>query len=178
VGPVRKQSMKSTAILRGALLGVALLADVVSAANSSKEAAAFKNGTGAVSGQLSGTFCNQVVYGAGETVTLNPLSSGSGGRALSIRTDAEGRFVFGDLPPGEYELRTQLDWTTTYVEVYDDGTRDRLYADHSKQLVALVQVKPHQTAHVTTFSESGTRDAIYAYGGILSKPHHPLVNCQ
>ena len=169
------------AILRGGLLvalGVALwLADVVSAANSAKEAGAYKTGAGAISGQLSGTFCNQVVYGAGETVTLNPLSSGSGGRALSIRTDADGRFVFRDLPPGEYELRTQLDWTTTYVEVYDDGTRDRLYADHSKQLVARVQVKPHQTAHVTTFSER-TRDAIYAYGGILSKPHHPLVNCQ
>jgi len=174
--------MKSTAVLRGALLvalGVALfLADVVSGANSSKEAGAYKNGTGALSGQLSGTFCNQVVYGAGETVTLNPLSSGSGGRAVSIRTDAAGRFVFRDLPPGEYELRAQLSWTTTYVEVYDDGTRDRLYADHSKQLGARVQVKPHQTAHVTTFSESGTRDAFYAYGGVLSKPHHPLVNCQ
>src|SRR5260370_34285781 len=132
--------MKSMTILRGALpvaLGVALfLADVVSAANSSKEASAYKNGTGALSGQLSGTFCNQVVYGAGETVTLNPLSSGSGGRATSIRTDAEGRFVFAQLPPGQYELRTQLNWTTTYVEVYDDGSTDRLYADHSKQLVA------------------------------------------
>jgi len=117
------------------------------------------------------------VSGAGETVTLNPLSSGSGGRAISIRTDAEGRFVVRDLPPGEYELRTQSNWTTTYVEVYDDGTHDRLYADHSKQLVARVQVKPHQTAHVTIFSEGSIRDAFYAYGGILSKPHHPLVNC-
>jgi hypothetical protein len=174
--------MKCMAILRGALLfalGVALsFANVVSAANSSKEAGAYKNGAGALSGQLSGTFCNQVVYGAGETVSLNPLSSGSGGRAISIRTDADGRFVFRDLPPGEYELRTQLNWTTTYVEVYDDGTRDRLYADHSKQLVARVQVKPHQTAHVATFSEGSARDAFYAYGGVLSKPHHPLVNCQ
>ena len=112
-------------------------------------------------------------------MTLIPLStSGSGGHVLSVKTDGDGRFVFQDLPPGEYEVKTQISWTTSYIEVYDDGTRDRMYADHSKPLVARVQVKPGQKARLTTFSEDSAHDAFYAYGGILSKPHHSLVNCE
>jgi hypothetical protein len=175
--------MKTTANLRWALfgvLGVALcLTEAISAAERSADANAHNQGAGALSGQLSGTICNEVIYGAGETVTLTPLStSGSGGRGLSVKTDGDGRFVFQDLPPGEYEIKTQISWTTSYIEVYDDGTRDRMYADHSKPLVARVQVKPGRTARLTTFSEGSARDAFYAYGGILSKPHHPLVNCE
>lgn len=159
-----------------AVLGATLwLADAMSAAERAKNSHAQDLRGGAISGQLTGTFGNQIVYGAGETVTLTPLPA-SGGQAITIKTDAKGRFVFQGLPPGQYELKTQLNWTTTYVEVYDDGSSDRLYADHWKQLVARVLVKPGQTAHVTTFSEGETRNAFYAYGGILSKPHHPLVS--
>lgn len=161
-----------------AVFGVALcLADATSAAERAKTSRTQDHRGGAVSGRLTGTFGNQVVYGAGETVRLTPLfASGSGGQAITIKTDAAGRFLFQGLPPGEYELRTKLNWTTTYIEVNDDGTHDRMYADHWKELVARVRVKPGQTAHVTTFSEGQTRDAFYAYGGTLSKPHHPLVS--
>jgi hypothetical protein len=80
------------------------------------------------------------------------------------------------LPPGEYELKTQVNWTTTYIEVNDDGGSDRMYADHWKQVVARVLIKSGQTAHVKTFSEGETRNAFYAYGGTFSRPHHPLVS--
>ena len=136
------------------------------------------NGTGAVVGRISGTFrSNQVVYASGENVTLTPVSTSGGARAVTTRTDAEGRFAFQGLPAGEYELKTQFSWTTTYVEVSDDGSTDRLYTDHSKSITARVQVKANQTAHVTTWSEGPVRDAFYAYGGTLSRPHHPLVTC-
>ena len=159
-----------------AVLGVTLcLADTVLAGERPKNTHTQDHRGGALSGQLSGTFGDQVVYGAGETVTLTPLFA-SGGQAITIKTDAEGRFAFGSLPPGEYELKTQLNWTTTYIEENDDGSTDRMYADHWKQLVARVQVKAGHTAHVTTFSEGETRNALYAYGGTLSRPHHPLVS--
>lgn len=163
-----------------AALGVAFcIASGVSAAENAKDVITSSQKTGGLAGRITGTFGDQVVCGVGETVTLTPLSPpGSGGRAITTRTDADGRFAFGGLPPGQYELRTQFDWTTSYIEVYDDGTRDRMYADHSKQLDARVQVKPKQTARVTTFTESATRDGFYAYGGLLSKPHHPLVSCR
>jgi hypothetical protein len=116
------------------------------------------------------------VYGAGETVTLTPLFA-SGGQAITIKTDAEGRFAFGGLPPGEYELKTQLNWTTTYIEQNDDGSTGRMYADHWKPVVARVQIKAGRTVHVASFSEGETHNAFYAYGGTLSRPHHPLVSC-
>jgi len=159
-----------------AVLGVTLcLADTVLAGERPKNTHTQDHRGGALSGQLSGTFGDQVVYGAGETVTLTPLFA-SGGQAITIKTDAEGRFAFGSLPPGEYELKTQLNWTTTYIEENDDGSTDRMYADHWKQLVARVQVKAGNTAHVTTFREGETRNAFYAYGGTLSRLHHPLVS--
>ena len=163
-----------------ATLGVAFcIASGASAADNARDITTSNQTTGALAGRISGTFGNQVVYGVGETVTLTPLfPSGSGGHAITTRTDADGRFAFGGLAPGQYELRTQFSWTTSYVEVYDDGTRDRMYSDHSKQLDARVQVKPKQTARVTTFTESATRDGFYAYGGLLSKAHHPLVSCR
>jgi len=159
-----------------AVLGVALcLADATSAAERVKTIRTHDHRGGAVSGQLTGTFGNQVVYGAGEAVTLAPLFA-PGSQATTIKTDGEGRFVFGGLPPGQYELKTQLNWTTTYIEVNDDGSSNRMYADHWKELVARVQVKSGQTMHITTFSEGETRNAFYAYGGTLSRPHHPLVS--
>ena len=159
-----------------AAVGVALcLAGATSAAERVKTIRAKDHPGGAVSGQLTGTFGNQVVYGAGEAVTLAPLFA-PGSQAITIKTDGEGRFVFGGLPPGQYELRTKLNWTTTYIEVNDDGSSDRMYADHWKELVARVQVKSGQTTHVTTFSEGKTHNAFYAYGGTLSRPHHPLVS--
>jgi hypothetical protein len=163
-----------------AALGVAFCSvSGVSAAEKARDVSTSNLATGALAGRITGTFGNQVVYGVGETVTLTPLfPSGSSGRAITTRTDADGRFAFGGLVPGQYELRTQFDWTTSYIEVYDDGTRDRMYSDHSKQLDARVQVKAKQTARVTTFTESATRDGFYAYGGLLSKAHHPLVSCR
>ena len=157
------------------VLGVTLcLADIMSAGERPKDTHTQDHRTGALAGQLTGTFGDQIVYGAGETVTLTPLST-SGAQALTIKTNAEGRFQFGGLLPGEYELKTQLNWTTTYIEENDDGSTDRMYADHWKQVVARVQVKAGRTAHVTTFTEGETRNAFYAYGGTLSRPHHPLV---
>jgi len=178
--PLRNDYMK-VRINFGHVLVVALgvnlsLANTMSAGERPKSTHAEGHSAGALSGQLTGTFGNQIVYGAGETVTLTPLF-GSGGQALTIKTDSEGRYAFGALLPGEYELKTQLNWTTTYIEVSDDGSTDRMYADHWKQLVARVLVKAGRTAHVTTFSEGETRNAFYAYGGTLSRPHHTLVTC-
>ena len=155
-------------------LGIVLcFSDFASAAESSKNVNTYNQRTGAVTGQLTATFGNQVVYCWGETVTLTPLS---GGQATTTKTNEEGRFLFQNVSAGQYELKTQLNWTTTYIEVNDDGSSDRMYADHWKELVARVQVKSGQTMHVTTFSEGETRNAFYAYGGTLSRPHHPLVS--
>ena len=160
-----------------AVLGVTLcLADRMSAGEqpkNTKNTHTQDHRSGALSGRLSGTFGDEVVYGAGETVTLTPLF---GGQAMTIKTDAAGRFVFGGLQPGEYELKTALNWTTTYIEQCDDGSTERMYADHWKPVVGRVQVKAGQTAHVTTYSEGDTHNAFYAYGGTLSRPHHPLVD--
>jgi len=159
------------ALLAG--LGVAIcFSNVTSAAEGPKHGSAGNHGLGTISGYVADYFGNQLVYGVGETITVTPIA---GGPALTTRTDGEGRFVFQGLPPGRYDIRTRLDWTTTYVECYDDGSTDRLYTDHSKQLQVTVQVKPNQTARVDTFNILGVRDAFYAYGGTLSKPHHPLV---
>ena len=76
-------------------------------------------------------------------MTLTPLS---GGQATTTKTNEEGRFLFQKVPAGQYELRTQFEWYTTYVEAYDDGTRDRMYVGHSRALVGRVQVKALQTA--------------------------------
>ena len=146
-----------------AALGVAIcFSNVTSAAEKPKHASAESHGLGAVSGRVADYFGDQLVLGVGETVTLTPAA---GGPAFTARTDAEGRFMIQGLPSGRYDLRTQLDWTTTYVECYDDGSTDRLYTDHSKQLEMPVQVKPSHTAWVDTFNIRGVRDGFYAYGG-------------
>jgi hypothetical protein len=159
-----------------AMLGVTLcLTETMSAGEPPRNTPTRYHTTGALSGRLSGTFGNQVVYGAGEAMTLTPLFA-SAGRAITIKADSEGRYAFGGLQPGEYELKTQLNWTTTYIEISDDGISDRMYADHWKQVMARVLIKAGRTAHVTSFTEGETRNAFYAYGGTLSRPHHPLVS--
>ena len=109
---------------------------------------------------------------------IQPLTPLSGGQAITNKTNEEGRFLFQNVPPGQYALRTQFEWYTTYVEAYDDGSRDRMYAGHSRELVGRVQLKPLQTARVTTYTVGPTQDARYAWGGLLFKPHHPVVTCQ
>lgn len=180
-GRERMKVMKERGYLSRGVLGVLGFSLLFAGAALAKEHPrnVSSSNNGAVVGRLSGTFSsNQVIYGSGENVTLTPVSTSGGARAITTRTAADGSFVFQNLPPGEYELKTQLSWTTTYVEVYDDGSTDRLYTDHSESLTARVQVKPNQTVHVNTWTEGPVRDAFYAYGGTLSKPHHPLVTCQ
>ena len=159
-----------------AWLGIVLcFAEFASAADSSKNVNTYNQRTGVVTGQLTATFGNQVVYCWGETVTLTPLS---GGQATTTKTNEEGRFLFQNVPAGHYELRTQFEWYTTYVEAYDDGTRDRMYVGHSRALVGQLEVKAHQTARVKNYSIGPTQDARYAWGGLLFKPHRPVVTCQ
>ena len=120
-------------------LGIVLcFSDFASAADSSKNVSTYNQRTGAVTGQLTATFGDQFVYCWGETVTLTPLS---GGQATTTKTNEEGRFLFQNVPAGQYELRTQFEWYTTYVEAYDDGTRDRMYVGHSRALVGRVTAK-------------------------------------
>jgi hypothetical protein len=114
------------------VLGVVLcLADLVSAAESAKNVNTYNQRTGAVTGQLTGTFGNQVIYGSAEIITLTPPS---GGQPITTKTNEVGRFLFQNVPAGQYILHTQFDWSTGYVEVYDDGTRDRMWADHSRAI--------------------------------------------
>jgi len=158
------------------LLGVLLcFADFVSAAQSTKNVNTNNQRAGAVTGQLTATFGNQVVYGVAETVTLTPLS---GGQTITTKTNDLGRFLFQNVAPGQYELRTQFEWSTGYVEAYDDGTRDRMWVDHSRAIAGQLQVKPHQTARLTKYTVSPTQDGRWAYGGLVfPRPHHPLVTC-
>ena len=83
-----------------AVLGVTLcFADAVSAAERDKKAVSLNNQrTGSVVGRLTTSFRSQVVAGVSEPVTLTPLS---GGQAITTKTDADGRFVFQNLPPGQ-----------------------------------------------------------------------------
>jgi hypothetical protein len=176
--PSNSNNMKTRANLgrMPVLLGVVLcFADFVSAAESPKTVNTCHQRTGAVTGQLTGTFGNQVVNAVAETVTLTPLS---GGQAITTKTSEVGRFLFQNVPPGQYELRTQFEWSTGYVEAYDDGTRDRMWVDHSRAIAGQVQVKPNQTARVTKYTVGPTQDGGWAYGGLVfPRPHHPLVTC-
>jgi hypothetical protein len=95
---------------------------------------------------LTASFGNQTVYGVAEAVTLTPLS---GGQPITTKTNDVDRFLFQNVPLGQYELRTQFEWSTGYVEAYDDGTRDRMWVDHSRTIAGQVQVKPYQTARLT-----------------------------
>ena len=158
------------------LLGVVLcFAGFVSAAESSKSVNPNNQRTGAVTGQLTASFGNQTVYGVAETVTLTPLS---GGQPITTKTNDLGRFLFQNVPLGQYELRTQFEWSTGYVEAYDDGTRDRMWVDHSRAIAGQVQVKPHQTARLTKYTVGPAQDGRWAYGGLVfPRPHHPLVTC-
>ena len=171
--------MKTKANLERSLiaaLGVTLcLAGAVLATERNKPVSANNQRAGTVVGQITTTFGNQVIYGVAETVTVTPLS---GGQALTTKTNGEGRFVFQNLPPGQYQFRSRFDWTTTYIETYDDGITDRMYADHSRDIVGQVQIKPGQINRIKTYTVSPTHDAFYAYGGLISRPHHPLVTCQ
>ena len=160
-----------------ALLGVTIcFAGAVSAAERYNKPVSTNNQrTGSVVGQLTTTFCKRVVAGEGESVTLTPLS---GGQPITTKTDADGRFVFQNVPPGQYGVRTKFEWTTTFLETYDDGIQDWQYADHSRDIVGQVQVKSGQAAHIKNYTVSPTHDAFYSYGGSLSRPHHPLVTCE
>jgi hypothetical protein len=162
------------------LLGVVLcFADFVSAAQSSKSVSTSNQRTGirtgSVTGRISGTFGNQVIYGVAETVTLTPLS---GGQAITTKSDQSGRFLFQNVPAGQYAFSTQFEWSTGYVEAYDDGTRDRMWVDHSRAITGQVQVKPNQTVHVTKYGVGPAQEGRWAYGGmVFPRPHHPLVTC-
>lgn len=158
------------------LLAVVLgFADFVSAAQSTKNINIDYQRTGAVTGQLTATFGNQVVYGVAETVTLTPSS---GGQTITTKTNDLGRFLFQNVPAGQYQLRTQFEWSTGYVEAYDDGTRDRMWVDHSRAIAGQVQVKPHQTARVSKYTVGPAQAGLWAYGGLVfPRPHHPLITC-
>jgi hypothetical protein len=150
-------------------------ADFVSAGQSTKNVNTDYQKTGSVTGQLTAAFGNQVVYGIAESVTLTPLS---GGQTITTKTNDLGRFLFQNVPPGQYELRTQFEWSTGYVEAYDDGTRDRMWVDHSRAVAGQVQVKPHQTARVTKYTVGPAQEGRWAYGGLVfPRPHHPLITC-
>src|SRR6202007_275825 len=134
---------------------VPCFARLVSAAESTKNVNTNNQRAGAVTGQLTATFGTQVVYGVAETVTLTPLS---GGQTITTKTNDLGRFLFQKLASGQYELRTQFEWSTGYIEAYDDGTRDRMWVDHSRVIAGKVQVKPHQTARLTKYTVRPAQD--------------------
>jgi hypothetical protein len=154
---------------------VPCFARLVSAAESSKNVNTNNQRTGAVTGQLTASFGTQVVYGVAETVTLTPLS---GGQTITTKTNDQGRFLFQNVAPGQYELRTQFEWSTGYIEAYDDGTRDRMSVDHSRAIAGQVQVKPHQTVRLAKYTVGPAQDGRWAYGSLVfPRPHHPLVTC-
>lgn len=95
----------------------------------------------------------------------------------SATTDAQGNFTIRDIRPGEYYVESRVEWTTSYVEVFErDQSTSTMYSDHDKLIFARVSVKNNQTVHVTNWDQSSqVHDQFYAYGGVLSRPHHRLV---
>jgi hypothetical protein len=95
----------------------------------------------------------------------------------SATTDAQGNFAIRDIRPGEYYVESRVEWTTSYVEVFErDQSTSTMYSDHDKLIFGRVSVKNNQTVHVTNWDQSSqVHDQFYAYGGVLSRPHHRLV---
>lgn len=157
-------------ILAG-VLGVTLFVSAaVSAAERNKIVSTNTQRSGRATGQVSATFGKQVVYDPGETVTITALS---GGQALKTETNSVGRYTFENVPAGQYEFRTQFQWTTTYVDC-DDGTR--MYEDHSRELLGRVQVEANRSYRILNYTAGPVRNGFWAYGGTFEKPHHPLVD--
>jgi hypothetical protein len=91
-------------------------------------------------------------------------------------TDAQGYFTIRGIPPGDYYVESKIDWTTSYHEVFEDGSESDMYADHDKLIFAGVSVKNNRTVSVTSWDQgSPVHDGFYGYGGTLSRPHHRLL---
>jgi hypothetical protein len=151
------------------MLGVTLFfSNAAFAAQQSKTVSTNRPAPGRVTGQVSGTFGQHVVYDLGEKVTLTPLS---GGQPLKTETNIEGRYLFENVPPGLYEFRSRFEWTTSYV---DCGTR--MYVDHSQDLLGRIQVEANRPSRILDYTVGPPHNGFWAYGGIFERPHHPLVD--
>jgi hypothetical protein len=157
-------------LLFGVLGATLFVSDALSASEHDEIPNTNNQRTGRATGQVSGTFGKQIVYDLAETVTITPLS---GGRALKTETNSLGRYIFENVPVGQYEFRSQFEWTTTYVDC-DDGTR--MYVDHSRELVGRIQVTANRPSRILNYTVGPQRHGFWAYGGTFEKPHHPLVN--
>jgi hypothetical protein len=82
--------------------------------------------------------------------------------------DAEGNFVLRGIPPGDYYLRFEVPWTSSYPGVDDGGNNVTWHVNHSKLAYARISVKNGQTVRVTTFDQRNPQhDGIFAYSGNL-----------
>lgn len=152
-------------------------------------------GSGVVSGHAYAVMNNNDVLNADqETVVLTPVTSyttenvqrrfmrgenlHSADRRIdkylrSTTTDGQGNFSIGGIPAGDYYVETEVNWTTSYQDVDNDGIETTMHADHHKLIYARVSVGKGQRVRVNQWDQSSPiKNSIYAYGGTLSRPHH------
>ncbi len=152
-------------------------------------------GSGVVSGHAYAVMNNNDVLNAEqETVVLTPVTSyttenvqrrfmrGENLRSANRRidkylrsttTDGQGNFSIGGVPAGDYYVETEVNWTSSYQDVDNDGIETTMHADHHKLIYARVSVGKGQRVRVTQWDQSSPiKNSLYAYGGTLSHPHH------
>lgn len=166
--------------------------------NEADFAATAGHGSGTISGRVFAVLDGDRTVGAGhDVVALAPVNAytaeniqrrfvnGENLRSADRRidkyargttTDGDGNFVIRGIPAGDYFVQTEVSWTTQHRETDNDGIEENMNVDHHKLIYARVSLKNGQTARVTSWNQSGpVHDAIYAYGGNLSRPHHQVI---
>ncbi|WP_131989558.1 hypothetical protein [Chthoniobacter flavus] len=157
-----------------------------------------RKGTGVVTGQVSVDTQNHgTIYPHFQQILLVPVNAyttenvqrrfinGENLRAAdkrlsqyewAVNTDGDGNFSFRGIPAGEYYLKGDMPWITTYVSTDDQGISQRLYVSHFKYYFTRITVKDGQTARATQFDQrSRERQTHYAVGGTL---YHPPPNVE
>jgi hypothetical protein len=165
--------------------------------NEAEFAATSGHGSGVVSGHAYAVLGDgDVVDAAGEMVVVAPVTAyttenvhrrfirGENLHAADPRidkylrnttADAHGNFSIGGIPPGDYYVESEANWTTSYQALDNDGIETTMLVDHHKFVFARISLKSGQQMRVTQWDQSSrVRDGFYAYGGTLSHPHHQL----
>ena len=160
--------------------------------------AASARGSGVVTGQVYLMLGNQKLTADREVVVLAPVNAYTTenvrrrfleGENLSsadnridkylhdTTTDADGRFSITGVPPGDYYLESEINWTTQNLETDDAQRHYYMYRDHQKLVFVQLSVKDNQTNRVSDWNQNGPiQDAGSTYGGLVMHPHHQFLS--